>query len=172
MRGIGERPLHFQFFTPSDLDVTGCDFTEEPVLLPPFLCTEHLLQPRQVICFSELNSWLWWHSTILSAYHQIRVPLQLFEQPLPFVSIYHSYVHVPAKSEGNEATEQYPQPLDRLDVSMESRERSPQSPNSPSDQESDTPSCQLLSSPVHQVRKRKRLEESSSDSDIIDLTQD
>ncbi len=49
VRGIGEHPLSFQFSAPSDLDVcgaAGCEFTEEPIILPPFLCLERLLEPE------------------------------------------------------------------------------------------------------------------------------
>ena len=47
--GISDNPLTFQFVDPADLDVFGTVQVEEgPVVLPPFLNLENLLQRTRV----------------------------------------------------------------------------------------------------------------------------
>lgn len=47
VHGISEKPLVFQFSDPADLDVFGAVQVEEgPVVLPPFLTLNNLLQPE------------------------------------------------------------------------------------------------------------------------------
>ena len=47
VHGISEKPLVFQFSNPADLDVFGAVQVEDgPVVLPPFLTLNNLLQPE------------------------------------------------------------------------------------------------------------------------------
>ena len=47
VKGVGGQPLYFQFSDPAELQVVGqTDPQEEPIVLPPFLSLDALLQPE------------------------------------------------------------------------------------------------------------------------------